>query len=180
MTNALRTERLYLRCWQGDDAPELLPILSANTEHLSSWIPEHVWKPLPVPELAERLEGFAASFDAQREWRYAIFTLQDDTLLGEVALFPRNDKARVPFVEADRLEIGYWLRSDVTGRGYATEAARAMLDIAQSMPGMKLVEIRCDARNVASAAVPQRLGFQLASSDGDSDPNKMVWYRDIA
>ena len=172
---ALQTERLHLRCWQSDDADELLPLLIANAEHLGAWIPEQVAKPAPLPDLAERLAGYAANFAAQREWRFAIFASRDDSLLGEASLFPRSAAGRVPYADADRLEIGYWLRADATGRGYATEAAQALLDLAASLPRMLRVEIRCDARNIASAAVPRRLGLHLAESE-DADCYDMIWY----
>ena len=67
-------------------------------------------------------------------------------------------------MDADRAEIGYWLRSDMTGQGLVSEAVRAVLDVASSLSKVSRVEIRCDARNLPSAAVPRRLGFALESS----------------
>lgn len=181
MTKAqpIRTERLYLRPWRADDASVLLPILEANVAHLDNWIPAHVSAPAPLDELRARLAGFADDFAGQRSWRFAIFTADGSELLGEVDLFFRSANGRVRLADADRLEIGYWLRSDVTGRGYATEAARAMLALAHTLEGMKHVEIRCDPRNAPSAAVPKRLGFQLAHAggvaDGVFDSTDMIW-----
>jgi RimJ/RimL family protein N-acetyltransferase len=60
------------------------------------------------------------------------------------------------------LEIGYWVRSDRTGRGYATAGARALTDAAlDAFPAVDRIEIRCDPVNVASAAVPLKLGYRL-------------------
>lgn len=159
----IRTERLQLRCWRRGDALLLLPVLQANVEHLQSWIPAHVAAPAPLPDLEERLAGFAADFRAGRNWRYGVFAPDEREVFGEISLFPRSAAGRVNLAAADRLEVGYWLRRDVTGRGYATEAARAMLSLAASLPGMSHVEIRCDPRNAASAAIPKRLGFRLAA-----------------
>ncbi len=158
----LRTARLVLRPWRAEDAAGMLPILEANWAHLSPWIPARVATPAPVPELAERLAGFGAAFAGDREWRYGMFTNEGDRMLGEVSLFPRASSGRVPLAEADRAEVGYWLRADETGRGYVTEAVGAVLDAARAMPQFAHIEIRCDARNAASAAVPQRLGFALS------------------
>ncbi|HSJ30798.1 MAG TPA: GNAT family N-acetyltransferase [Longimicrobiales bacterium] len=159
----IRTERLQLRCWRRGDALLLLPVLQANVEHLQSWIPAHVAAPAPLPDLEERLTGFAADFRAGRNWRYGVFAPDEREVFGEISLFPRSAAGRVNLAAADRLEVGYWLRRNVTGRGYATEAARAMLSLAASLPGMSHVEIRCDPRNTASAAIPKRLGFRLAA-----------------
>jgi RimJ/RimL family protein N-acetyltransferase len=57
------------------------------------------------------------------------------------------------------LEIGYWLHPDHTGRGLATRATAALVGHAFSHPDIDHVQIWHDAANVASAAVPKRLGF---------------------
>ena len=167
--NDIRTARLLLRPWRAEDAAHLLPVLEANRLHLGPWIPARVAEPAPLPVLAERLEAFAADFAADREWRYALVSLDDGRVLGEVSLFPRAEQGRVPFSAADRAEIGYWLRADATGTGLASEAAQAMVDLAMTMPVLRQVEIRCDARNGASAAIPRRLGFELSESVSDTD-----------
>lgn len=163
---SLRTARLLLRAWAPTDAPALAPLLEANVAHLGSWIPAHVSTPAPVPALAARLAGFAADFDGARAYRYAMFTADGGRLLGEVDLFPRAADGRVPLAAADRVELGYWLGAAATGQGYATEATRALFDLAAALPGLSHAEIRCDSGNTASAAVPQRLGFELASVEG--------------
>jgi RimJ/RimL family protein N-acetyltransferase len=160
----IRTERLYLRRWRAEDAEALHPILIANYEHLAPWIPPRVATPAVVPLLAERLAAFGSEFDADREWRFAMLTSDERTLLGEIDLFPRSAIGRVPFADADRAEIGYWLRADETGRGLVTEAVRAIVDVAKRTGRFTHLEIRCDARNAPSAAVPERLGFQLATT----------------
>jgi len=165
-----------LRSWRADDAVRLQPILAVNWDHLSPWIPAHVADPATVPLVAERLAGFEADFAADREWRYAMLSVDERDVLGEIALFPRSATGRVAYENADRAEIGYWLRSDWTGRGLVTEAARAVLDVAIALSQVSLVEIRCDARNGASAAVPRRLGFVLgAESSTESNDRLEVW-----
>ena len=182
----IRTPRLLLRPWHPNDAEDLAPVLTSNREHLSPWIPRRVWEPAPVPALAERLAGFAAEFEATREWRYAIFALDDGRVLGEVALFPRSASGRVPLEQADRAEIGYWLRQDATRGGMATESAQAMLSLAASIATFDHVEIRCDARNAASAAIPRRLGFTLESTEDDTGTGAVeqvtlqVWTRRLS
>jgi RimJ/RimL family protein N-acetyltransferase len=157
----LRTARLLLRPWRAGDAEALGPVLEANREHIGPWIPARVAEPAPIPELARRLSGFAEDFAAAREWRYGLFTPDECELLGEIGLYPRRSSGRVPYAEADRAELGYWLRADATGQGLVTEAARAVLAVAATLPRLSRVEIRCDARNLPSAAVPRRLGFVL-------------------
>ena len=175
----IRTARLTLRPWRGDDAALLAPILEANWDHLGPWIPRRVAEPAPVPVLAERLSDFEANFAANIEWRYAILSSDEQTVFGEVALFPRAESGRVPYAGADRAEIGYWLRSDMTGQGLVSEATRAVLAVAAELPNVSRVEIRCNERNHPSAAVPRRLGFSLESTvppaTGESAGGLQVW-----
>jgi RimJ/RimL family protein N-acetyltransferase len=160
----LRTARLLLRPWRSEDAPALHPILEANWAHLGPWIPARIATPAPIPVLAERLSGFAADFAADREWRFAMLTRDDNRVLGELSLFPRSAAGRVPYPDADRVELGYWLRADATGHGLVTEAAEAVLAMAATLPHVSQVEIRCDARNAPSSAIPRRLGFELTAT----------------
>lgn len=170
----IHTGRLHLRSWRQTDAARLLPILEANMDHLGGWIPDPVAAPAPLHELEVRLAGFAEDFEAARSWRYAILSPGRQEILGEVDLFPRSTDGRVELASADRAEIGYWLRRDFTGMGLATEAAQAMLHVAMTLPGMNRVEIHCDPRNAASAAIPSRLGFRL-KTDSTPAPAGMVW-----
>jgi RimJ/RimL family protein N-acetyltransferase len=186
MPTELRTARLLLRPWRTDDALALKPILERDIAHLGPWIPAHVAQPAPLPELEERLAGFAADFANDLKWRYALVTLDTATLLGEVGLFPRSPTGRVPFADADRVELGYWLRSDATGHGFVSEAARVLLDVAAGLPEFSCVEIRCDARNAPSAAIPRRFGFRLAATEplraptGDRVSDLQIWELKLA
>lgn len=163
----LHTERLLLRAWSAADAAALQPVLAGNVAHLGPWIPVRVSTPVPVPQLAERLAGYDADFTAGRAFRYALLTPDGAQVLGEVDLFPRAAAGRVPLAEADHVELGYWLDAGATGQGLATEAARALFAVAATLPGMTHVDIRCDIANGASAAVPRRLGFHLATVEGE-------------
>lgn len=177
-----RTERLLLRRWQVADAPALKAALDRSVAHLQPWIPWTVAEPAPLPDIEARIERFAADFDAGREWLYGIFLPDEGELLGGIGLYPRAESGRVPYELADRVEIGYWLRPDVTGRGYATEATRALLGAAVLLRGVTCVEIRCDPRNERSAAVPRRLGFAHthtltgpSGAEGGEPVETMVW-----
>src|SRR4249919_3042639 len=73
----IRTDRLVLRPWREQDAVALCPILETSFEHLGPWIPARVATPAPVPELEQRLAGFARDFAEDKAWRYALLTGDD-------------------------------------------------------------------------------------------------------
>ncbi|MBC7791041.1 MAG: GNAT family N-acetyltransferase [Anaerolineae bacterium] len=154
------TERLMLRRWRTDDAALLKAAVDASLAHLQAWMPWAMAEPTPLSGITDRLAGFVADFDAGREWLYGIFTPEENEVLGGLGLHPRAPAEGDECAAADHVEIGYWLRAGVTGRGYATEVTRGATAVAVGLPGIKRIEIRCDPRNVRSAAVPRRLGFR--------------------
>ena len=160
----LRTARLLLRPWRAADAAQLHPILAANQSHLHGWIAAHVSALAPVDVLAERLARFAGDFSAGREFRFAVFDAMDARLLGEADLFVRDERGRVPLGHGESVELGYWLDATATGRGIATEATTALIAVAERLPMIRQLEIRCDVRNVRSAAIPARLGFSVVAA----------------
>jgi RimJ/RimL family protein N-acetyltransferase len=181
MPDEVQTARLCLRAWRSSDAAALRAALESNFDRIAPWIPAHVATPAPIPEMEARLIRSAAAFADNREWRFGIFPLGDDLghhrVLGEMSLFPRDAKGRVPLAQADRVELGYWISADATGRGLVTEGARALLDVAATIAAFSQAEIRCDARNAPSGAVAQRLGFVLQPASPLDDNNLQVWTR---
>jgi ribosomal-protein-serine acetyltransferase len=59
-----------------------------------------------------------------------------------------------------RAELGYWLRSDLAGRGLMTEAASAVVHFAFEEVGLHRLELHAAVGNDASARVAEKLGFQ--------------------
>ena len=57
------------------------------------------------------------------------------------------------------IELGYWIAEPHWGQGYATEAARAALDIAKTL-GWRRVEASHFLDNPASGRVLEKLGFE--------------------
>ena len=58
-----------------------------------------------------------------------------------------------------RHEIGYWITPDAWGRGYATEAGRALLGIARYGLGHRVLDAHHHLDNPASGRVLRKLGF---------------------
>jgi RimJ/RimL family protein N-acetyltransferase len=170
----IRTPRLLLRCWRRGDALLLKGAVDDSLPELQRWMPWAATEPSPLKSFQERIEKFRRAFAEGREWTYGVFDPDETRVLGGAGLHSRS--------EPGRLEIGYWIRSGETGKGLATEVAAALADRAFALHGVEAVEIRCDPRNDASAAVPRRLGFRhtrtLAGDDTGPDGaprDTMVW-----
>lgn len=152
----IETARLVLRRWNAGDAARLKLLVDANLDHLRPWMPWAMQEPSPLEAIEERLERFERHHRDGLEWTMGIFLGSDDTLIGGAGLHPRIGPAA--------LEIGYWIAEPHTRRGYATEAASALTAAAFALPHVEHVEIRCDPRNLASARVPDKLGYRHAET----------------
>lgn len=162
--------RVTLRDWQLDDAAMLRSVLAANQAHLIGWIPDAIALVDTVEALTRRIEAFRSDACAGLRERRALIDRHDGTLLGGIDLFGRTATERVPLAVADRLEIGYWIRAESTGRGLVTEAVRALLQQLPAEARWTQAVIRCDVRNLASRRVAERLGFLWSAREAVLHP----------
>ncbi|MEU3414914.1 GNAT family protein [Streptomyces sp. NPDC006658] len=158
------TDRLVLRLFTPADAED---------RYAYQCLPE-VARYLYRPPLTR--EGCAESIAARAEgtgWRadgdtllLAVCRADEPGVVGEVVLTLTSAHAR-------QAEIGWVFDPRHAGRGYATEAAAALVALAFGQLGVHRVFARLDALNTASARVCERLGMRreahLVESDLDGD-----------
>ncbi len=60
-----------------------------------------------------------------------------------------------------KLEIGYWVDTRHSGKGYMREAVGAMTQYALNELKFARLEIRCESENMKSRAIPEALGYDL-------------------
>jgi len=151
LPDRIETERLLLQRHTVADAPALKAVIDANLEHLQAWMAWAMDEPSPLGVIEERVERFAANFNHSDSWGYTIRRANHAPIIGGCGLHAE--------IGPNALEIGYWLDARETGHGYATEATAALIVAAFATGVVDRIEIRCDPNNIASAAVPRRLGF---------------------
>lgn len=91
-------------------------------------------------------------------WRIA---LKDGTAIGDAGFKGNAVKGAV--------EIGYGLKQAYEGKGYMTEAARALMEWAFAQEGVYAVEAETEADNRASQRVLEKLGF-VPHGEGEEGP----------
>ena len=147
----VETERLVLRCWEPKDAQSLKSAVDASREHLRVWMPWADTEPESIDIAIKRLRQFRAMFDLDKDFVYAIFNRDETQVLGGSGLHTRlGETVR---------EIGYWIHVDHINQGYATEVSAALTKVAFEIDGIDRVEIHCSPQNLASSAVPRKIGF---------------------
>jgi len=153
------TPRLVLRCWDPRDAPLLKDAIDSSLDHLRPWMPWARHEPQTLAQKVELLREFRGQFDLGADSIYGIFDAGEERVLGGTGLHPR--------IGPGGLEIGYWIRADAAGRGFATESTAALTRVAFELADVGRVEIHCAPENHASAAIPRKLAYSLQEPAGD-------------
>ena len=144
-------ERILIRPFRSDDAQAIFDAIYESRDHLYSWLP------FATPDYnLQEAQAFARR--AQARWilredmPVGIWRREDGRYLGGTGLH------RIDWT-VPHFELGYWLRRSEEGKGYMTEAVTLLCRMCFETLSANRVEIRCDAQNARSAAVPRRLGF---------------------
>jgi [ribosomal protein S5]-alanine N-acetyltransferase len=147
-TPLLHTDRLRLRPFDDADADALYAMQSSP----------HVLRYWDAPPWTER--GRAQKFIAKcRKMaedgigaRLAVDRLEDGAFIGWCSLTRWNPDYR-------SAALGYCFTDAAWGHGYATEAARALLQWAYDTLDLNRIQAETDTRNAASARVLEKVGF---------------------
>jgi len=150
ITNVIETERLILRTWQASDIEPYYAIMQDPK------VTELLLGPLTREQISVFIER---SNKAYAEEKYCLFAVEEKAsgnLIGYVGLC--KVPYETPFTPA--IEIGWRLGSQYWGKGYATEAARAVLSYAFTV--LKLTEVVSftSTLNVRSMRVMEKIGMQ--------------------
>src|SRR4051794_22551299 len=165
----IHTERLVLRLMTPDDVDTYLRYRSdpVTLEYMDTRVP-------PTPERVHaRVDELAALGGlAEDEWvRLAVTRTGDDEIIGDVG---GGIKAGGGVVE-----IGYMLRPEFWGHGYASEAAGALVDLAIEHHSIHRIEALLSTLNTASMRVLESIGMTFESITTMSCCVDGVWEDDL-
>ena len=145
----LSTSRLRLRALDDRDAEALFAV--SGDPEVARFLSRPAWS-----RVDQAREKIARDREAMRKGEYVqlgIERVEDGRVLGDCCLFKFMAGQR-------RAEIGYSLRRDAWGHGYAHEATGALIGWGFGELGLHRIEADIDPRNTASARVLERHGFQ--------------------
>ena len=143
----LETERLVLR------APRLEDVKAVAMQANDRRIAENTAR-IPHPYRSADAEDFIATANLGTETVFLI-TLRNGAVIGACG-----------FTQVDRHppEIGYWLGVKHWGKGYATEAVRALIDHIFTDLGDEAIQAAARVTNPASRRVLEKCGFQWSGA----------------
>jgi RimJ/RimL family protein N-acetyltransferase len=151
MTPTLDTERLVLRPWQDGDAGNALS--AYGDAEVARWLAPAVDRVPDLPamrQLVRRWAAEAAGLTAPAG-RWAVELRGGGAVIGGATL--------LPLPPDDEYEMGWQLRRDAWGNGYATEAGRALARWAFGQ-GIEQVIALVRPANARAASTVARLGME--------------------
>jgi len=106
----------------------------------------------PWPYTLGDAQAYLARTVGRGEIGFLICAIEGGTsrIVGGIGIGPLGDEPH---------ELGYWIAPDAWGRGYATEAGRAVVDLARTL-GIRRIAARHAIDNPASGRVLRKLGFR--------------------
>jgi RimJ/RimL family protein N-acetyltransferase len=166
----VQTDRLLLRPFAATDFDALLAIHSrADVARYLYWDPRTAAEVRETLDVKVRATAIVAEGD---NLSLAAVLRESDQLIGDCTL-------RWASAEHHQAEIGFVFHPDHHGRGYATEAAEALLALA--FDGLKAHRVfgRLEARNTASARVLERLGMRKEAHLVENEHVKGEWQSEV-
>jgi [ribosomal protein S5]-alanine N-acetyltransferase len=154
MRSTLRSERLSLRSFSRSDLIELHRIFSDPATHTIGSGPL-----LDIGQTEAWIERRIAVRSEHGLCWYGLRDRAGGELIGNCGVFPGRTGPREP-------EIGYEVRRDPQGRGYATEAVRAVVDECR-VTGVGRLWATVRPHNEASLRVLRRLGMSVQHEAAD-------------
>ncbi|MBM3908343.1 MAG: GNAT family N-acetyltransferase [Gemmatimonadetes bacterium] len=146
----LLTHRLVLRPFAPDDASDVQRLAGERAVADTTLAIPH---PYPDGGAEQWIATHAPGFAEGKLAIFAITARADGALLGGVGLTINADHAKA--------ELGYWIAVPHWGHGYATEAARAVLDFGFRTLHLHRIHACHFVRNPASGRVMQKAGMRL-------------------
>jgi len=149
---ARTTRRFQLRPFRRRDLDVLSEAVVRSLPELHEWLP---WAHLGYGrrDALIYLRDSAKAWEEGRAFDLAVFTHGDPRRqLGSVSVWFRGRQAAAG-------EIGYWVRSDETGKGIATEVTARVLQIGFEELEMHRVALRIAVGNRSSERVAEKIGF---------------------
>ncbi|HVZ95091.1 MAG TPA: GNAT family protein [Phycisphaerales bacterium] len=145
----LETERLLLRRFEERDAPDIAR--SCNDYDIASNLLSTPY-PYTLDNARDWIPQSHAHWDEKSSLNFAVARRADDALVGSIGfkLAPEHHRA----------EIGYWFARDHWGRGYATEAARRLIDFGFESLGLHRIFAYHYHWNPASGRVLEKCGLK--------------------
>lgn len=150
----VRGREVYLRQPVMGDYVAWAELRALSRQHLTVWEPLWTRDELARSAFRRRLRQYQREMREDQGYAFLIFREADAALLGGLTI--SNMRRGV----AQSASVGYWMGLPHVGRGYMTDALRAIVPFAFGTLGLHRLEAACLPHNAPSARVLEKSGFR--------------------
>lgn len=144
---------VYLRHPVMSDYAQWASLRDLSKDFLTPWEPVWPIDDLTRPAFRRRLRRYARELRDDTSYPFFLFDSGTDKLIGSSII--SNVRRGV----AQSCSLGYWVGETYSGKGYMTEAARAILPFVFDHAGLHRIEAACLQTNEPSRRLLKRVGF---------------------
>lgn len=166
----VRTPRLNLAPLSAD---ALDALLAGDAVRLTDLTGAHFRDPAPPPYMADALpvvrDRLLARPDEAPWWNWLIVDRESGEAVGSVAFGG-------PVTPEGAVLVGYAMYAGYEGRGYATEAVRALVGWAFGQPGVREVRALAPVWNTPALRVAENVGMRPVAAEEDDDVGEVLLY----
>ena len=144
----IETERLVLEAVEPRHGDPMFEAGEACRPYLAQW--------LDWAATSNRTGVKAFAKESAQNWKRDLAYVFVITLNGEVIGVIDLRRGSAP----DTAEMGYWMAQDHSGKGYMTEAAKALIEFGFTHLGLHRVALFAGTQNIGSQKVAEKAGFQ--------------------
>jgi RimJ/RimL family protein N-acetyltransferase len=163
MTISILTDRLTLRQFKNGDIQDILEFISHPS--VARAAPEIGPSPEEVRKYIE-VQNSRPPFEQDKCTDLVIERKKDGKVIGLVSMVPRAHH---------KASIGYALGVKYRGRGYATEAARALMEYGFEVLKYHRIQAETSTANPASYRVMERLGMRPEGQLREAEQHDGIW-----
>lgn len=146
----LETERLIIRQLTPDDVHDCFAITSDPRVLAMMVVTE---RQTTIEQTKQYIADLCAQYEKDNTGLWAVVEKGSKRVIGLCGLIEYKARFR-------RAELCYMFAYDVWGKGYATEACRAVADYGFTAMNLNRIEAPVDPENIASIRVLEKLGMQ--------------------
>lgn len=149
---SIETDRLLLQRFHRRDVSSLEEGVRSSLADLNEWLP---WAHMDYTrnDAVAFIRNSVQAWKDDKAYDYAIRTLdRPDRHIGNISIWQTSRTGKIG-------EIGYWIRTDLTGAGYATEATEALMRMGFTTMALHKITLRIAVGNRPSERVAEKLKF---------------------
>lgn len=155
-TTKLNTDRLLLRPYKPEDADTLYSDFGQDP----AMYEYSGWNPYATQEMAEQtVSSFIASYQKENFYGWAICC--DDILIGTVGAYDHDP-------DTNSIEVGVSIARSCWGRGFGSEAVKAVITFLMEHEDISCVRAWCAADNAGSAKIMEKAGMKCVRVEEDA------------